>query len=408
MNQSITFAILSGEHETLKEMRSALAAHRHARVLACNDDAKQLYAEVMRLRPSAAIITLDAQRETALALISRIATECPETVIVCASRDSSPDVILRSMRAGAREFLRLPIVAEELQTVLDRTAELCAGQVKSSNKGGRVIAVFSSKGGCGVSFIATNIAAAIESKTVLVDLNLQAGDLDMFLGVDPKFTISDVVENRERLDSQLLSSYLTPHSSHLSLLAAPNEADLAERIEPAHIIEAIQFLREHHDYVVIDPPHTFDEVTLAALDQADDILLILTLDIPSIRNAQRSLALFERLGYPRNKVRIVVNRWSKHIEMELKKAEQYLGERIVGFISSDYRAAVKSINMGQPLIESQPTITLAGDIKRLASTLAGTLEGSGEAERPKGVLKSLFRRHNVPDGLNLRETLNKA
>ena len=396
MTQPLTFVILSAGHETFRELRGALAARSNTRLLAGGDDAEQLREEIMRLRPSAAIITLGSQPEAGLKLIERLAAECPTVALICASRDASPDLILRSLRAGAREFLRLPLIAEEFQTVLDRTAELCAAHAEAPKKKGRVVAVFSSKGGCGTSFIATNLAAALGAPTVLVDLNLQAGDLALFLGVEPKYSIADLIENRARIDDTLLATYLAPHSAHLALLPAPREADLADDIEPEHVFEALELLRERYEYVVIDPQHTFDSITLAALDQADDIMLVLTLDIPAIRSAQRALELFDRLGYPRRKVRIVVNRWSKQIDLDLQQVERYLGESVMGFVQSDYRSAVSSINLGQPLVEAEPNSRIAGEIRRIAAGIAGTtaISANNAGEERKGLFGSLFRRRS--------------
>jgi pilus assembly protein CpaE len=396
MIEPLTFVILSTGLDTFKEIRGALSSDGRARLLAGGDDAEQLYAEIVRLRPSAAVIALGANADQSLALIERLAVECPQTAIIAASRDASPDLILRSMRSGAREFLRLPIISEEFKTVLDRTAEFCATQVEAPKKKGRMIAVFSSKGGCGTSFIATNLAAATSAPTVLADLNLQAGDLPLFLGLEPKYSIGDLVENRVRLDDSLLSSYVTPYSSNLSLLAAPREADSADEIEPEHIFDVLERLRENYAYVVLDPQHTFDAITLAALDQADTIVLVLTLDIPAIRSAQRALEIFDRLGYPRNKVRVIVNRWSKQIDLDLQQVERFLGERVVGFVPSDYQTAVTSINLGQPLVLSDHTSKIAVEIRRIAATIIGdAVQVADQLPRPRSLWNSIFRRERA-------------
>src|SRR5215210_4225003 len=249
----ITFVILSTGLDSFKEIRSALASDERARLLAGGDDAEQVYAEIKNLRPSSVIITMsEANSEQALKMIEKLSVEHPQIAIISAVRDASPDLILRSMRAGAREFLRLPIIAEEFKTVLDRTTEFCAVQKEAPKKKGRMIAVFSSKGGCGTSFIATNLAAALNAPTMLVDLNLQAGDLPLFLGVEPKYSIADMVENRARMDDALLGGFITQHSSMLSLLAAPREADSADDIKPEHVFETLEKLREGYDYVVLD------------------------------------------------------------------------------------------------------------------------------------------------------------
>ncbi|HYE14561.1 MAG TPA: AAA family ATPase [Pyrinomonadaceae bacterium] len=393
MTQKLTFVILSNGLGSFRELRGALSQQEGARVLAGGDDAEQVIGEIARLRPSAAIIALGPSAEADLRHVERVARECPRTAVICASADASPDLILRSMRAGAREFLRLPVRPDEFQTVYARVSEFCAVQPEAPKKRGRVVAVFSSKGGTGTTFVATNLASALAAPTVLVDLNLQAGDLGLFLGVEPKFSIADVVEHRERVDDSLLRTFLTPHSATLSLLAAPREADSADDIEPEHVFQVIELLRERFDYVVVDPQHTFDPITLAALDQSDDIVLLLTLDIPAIRSAQRALKIFDRLGYPRHKVQIVVNRFSKQIDLDLRQVERYLGERVMGYVQSDYRTAVNSINLGQPLVESEPASKIATELRQIAANFSASARPAEQPGARRGrLLGSLFRR----------------
>ena len=376
-----------------------------------SDDAEQLFTETMRLRPSAVIINLSHMGEPALKLVQRLVTECPATAVICASRDSTPDLILRSVRAGARDFIRLPIVEEELTTVIERTAEFAAAHANDEpKKRGKAIAVFSSKGGCGCSLIATNLAVLQTTPTVLMDLNLQAGDLELFLGLKPKFSLADVVENRDRLDDALLASYLTPHSKNLSLLAAPIKAESAEDIEPKHIYEVLELLRQRFDCVIIDTPHSFDSVTISALDHADQIVVVLTLEIHAIRSTRRTLEIFDRLGYPRKKIRLIVNRWNKNVELDQKQVERFLGERMVGFIQSDYRTAVNSLNLGQPLVESAPASKVAADLRRVAGELfEGKIAGSSvPTEEGKRSFNSMFRRQSAIEDFGLNAALDRA
>lgn len=391
-SNALTFVVLSSGLDNFKEIRNALTADSRVLLLAGGNDAEQLYGEIVRLKPNAAIITLGANPDAATKLIQKLGTECPKTAIISAAAAASPDLILQSLRAGAREFLRLPISADELRTVIDRISEFFAGQVEAPKKKGRMIAVFSSKGGCGTSFLATNLAAASSVKTMLVDLNLQAGDLPLFLGVDPKYSIADVVENRARLDESLIASFVTPCNSKLSLLAAPREADSADEIEPEHIFEVLQRLRESYEYVVLDPQHTFDAITLAALDQADEIVLVLTLDIPAIRSTQRALEIFDRLGYPRKKVRVVVNRFSKQIDLDLRQVEKFLGEPVIGFVPSDYQIAVTSINLGTPLVTSEANSSIAKEIRRISNTLGLETADAPEPKPRKAFWNSFLKR----------------
>jgi pilus assembly protein CpaE len=271
-----------------------------------------------------------------------------------------------------------------------------------------MVAVFSSKGGCGTSFIATNLAASTAARTVLVDLNLQAGDLPLLLGLDPKYSIADMVENRVRLDDALIASFVTPYSSKLSLLAAPKEADAADEIVPEHVFQVLQRLRESYEYIVLDPQHTFDAITLAALDQSDEIVLVLTLDIPAIRSTQRALAIFDRLGYPRKKIRIVVNRWSKQIDLDLRQVEKFLGEPVIGFIPSDYQTAVTSINLGCPLVQSDSDSKISLEIKRIAQTIAGSEIPIEESKPRRALWSSLFKRPLNSPQLDFQASMEKV
>ena len=410
MTEPISVVVLSTGLENFKDIRRALSAEERVKLLAGGNDADQLYDEIVRLKPNAAIIALGPNADQAVRFIERLNVECPNTTIISAAQDASPDMIIGSLRAGAKEFLRIPISADELRTVLGRVSEFSNKQrVEAPRKQGRMTAVFSSKGGCGTSFIATNFGAATNARTVLVDLNLQAGDLPLFLGLDPKYSIADMVEKRSRLDQELINSLVTPHSQHLSLVAAPRSADSADEIEPQHIFEVLQKLREHFDYVVLDPQHTFDSITLAALDQSDEIVLVLTLDIPAIRSTQRALEIFDRLGYPRKKIRIVVNRWSKQIDIDLRQVEKFLGEPVVGFVPSDYQTAVSSINLGTPLVQSEPNSKIALEIRRIAQQISMGVAPINNAKPRKAFWNTFLKKQPAQQTqFNLQTSMEKV
>ena len=410
MTQSLTLVVLSSGLTSFKEIRAALSTDSRAQLLAGGNDAEQVQEEIVRLKPTAAIITLGANPDQAIKLIEKLVTQCPNTAIISAAQNASGELILQSLRAGAREFLNLPIKPAELKTVFDRISEISVSHVEAPKKRGRMVAVFSSKGGCGTSFIATNLAAAMSSRTVLVDLNLQAGDLPLYLGVDPKYSIAEIVENRSRLDDALIASFVTQCTPKLSLLAAPKQADSADEIEPEHVFQVLQRLRESFDCVVLDPQHTFDSITLAALDQSDEIILVLSLDIPAIRSAQRSLEIFDRLGYPRKKIRIVVNRWSKQVDLDLRQVEKFLGEPVIGFIPSDYQTTVNSINLGTPLLQSEPNSKIAQEIRRIAGRINDGVDAvSEEQSQPrKSLWNSFLKRGSTPSRLNLHPSLEKV
>src|SRR5438445_2849038 len=197
----MTFSIMGSNPEAAKEIKTAVFSNSHTRLLTECDDTDQLLADVLRVRPTAAIMILEANNlEKQFDLIRQLASTCSNTAIITASHDASPAMILGSMRAGAREFLQIPINANELQTVLEHVSQLIEAGNTADKKNRRMIAVFSGKGGAGVSFLATNLAAAMNVPTLLADLNLQSGDAASFLGIDARYSIADVVSNRARLD----------------------------------------------------------------------------------------------------------------------------------------------------------------------------------------------------------------
>ena len=404
----LTFITLSKNGESNDELRDALANSGRTHLLADCHSLEQMLADVTRLRPSAAIITVGPDNpEKEFALIKQLAAVSPDTAIICAAREASPALILGSMRSGAREFIQLPIIADEFRGVIDRVVELRADEESSSKSHGRIVAVFSGKGGAGVSFFGTNLAMAIGVPTLLVDLNLQAGDAASFLGLDTKYSLADFVHNRARLDDALMTSLVTPHSPNLGVLAAPLEAHEAEDIQPKDVSEILYLLRQRYECIVLDLPHTFDPVTVAALDLADDILVVLTLDIPGIRATKRALKVFERLDYGRDKVHVVVNRWSKQIDVQLQKVEAHLGEQLIGFVPNDYRKVMDSINLGRPLVQADPSSKITAEIKRIAALVSGN--GHSPAAPPrKKLLGTMFSRERTTAPLDLSKILRES
>ena len=406
--QVLTFITMGSNADSVKEIGDCLTKTASARVVTTCQNATQLLADTARLRPSAVIIVCDGETtENTFTLIKKLIAARPATAIITSAREASPALIIGSMRAGAREFLQLPIDPDEFKTVLERTAEFCVSSDDTTNKQGRTVAVFSGKGGAGASFFATNLAAAMRQNTLLMDLNLQAGDVASFLGKDTKYSVVDFVRNLGRLDSSLIGTLISPYSDRLSLLAAPSEPHEAEEIRPEDLTEMLHLVTQRYEYVVMDLPHAFDPITVAALDLADDILVLLTLDIPGIRSAKRALKVFDRLNYPREKIHVVVNRWSKNIDVELQKVQSHLGERFIGFVPNDYRKVMDSINLGRPLVESDPSSKITTEIKRIAALVGGNSHTASPQPRQRS-LRSVFGRSNSPESLDLLTNLSEA
>lgn len=397
MIQALTIVIQAPDRPLASYLCHMLETDPRIRLLSVMRTGQQIYEEVQRRQPDIVLLPLGTQPQVTWALCQELRQVAPDTVVICAAQDASPDLILDTLRNGAHEFLRLPIRPEELQTVLDRIVATRASRSQrtpSAGKRGRVIAVFSPKGGCGTSFIAANVAVGVDAPTVLMDLNLQASSQDLYFGVKPRFSWVDLIENHARLDDQMLASLLAPYNERLSLLAAPAKAENAEEITSEQIHEAIVALRERFDYVVLDVMHTFDALTLSALDLADDILLVLGLDIIAVRAAQRALTIFQRLGYPREKVRLVLNRWNKQSELELREIERALGQPVANLISDDYRTVVSSLNLGQPLLTQSNPPFIGAELQQLLAACELPLVGQASTAK-RGLFDMLLRRNTA-------------
>jgi pilus assembly protein CpaE len=368
--QSISIVVLSTDFDNLNEIRAALSTDSRAKLLSGGNDVNQIQEEIIRFKPSAAMIGLGAESDQAIRLIRQIKAECPQTAVITVGHETSSEIILEGLRAGSDEFLHLPINADELKTVLDRISEFCMSKNEEAGDKGRMTAIFSHKGGCGTSFLAANLARAATVRTALVDLNFESGDLPLFFGLDPVFSIANIISRRDELDESLISKLVTPCSESLDLVAAPQELDPIDEIKPEHVFEVLQRLREYYDHVVLDLRHTFDPITLMVLDQCDDIVLVFSLDLLAIRSAQRALHFFDREGYPEHKVKIVVNRWSKQIDWDLPEVEKYLHRKVAGTLTSHYPTVIESIDRGIPLVQSNAKSEIAREIRRFAQILS--------------------------------------
>jgi len=395
VSKAISVVVIGRSLNAQERLRLRSASQTPLAIMAELPNVPQALDELNRLRPQAALVLLNGEMNHSFQLVERIHQELPETAVICSSDDNSPEVILQSFRSGAMEFLRQPLVESEIAAVFAKIEQTAARPEESR---GRVIAVYASKGGCGTTFVTANLAASLarlsRKRACVIDLNLQAGDQPLYLGLEPNYSIHDVVRNFDRLDDQLIASYLTQRSKYLALLAAPTEIGKDEDVRVDHVTRAISLLRAQMEYVVIDPPRMLNEMTISALDAADDLILLMTLDVPAIRSAKRALDIFARLGYDRSRVKVVVNRYAKMPEFDLKQVGKVLETDVFATISNDYQAAISSINVGEPLVLSKAQSRIVLDFGNLASKLSGIRLPSESPEpnaRPnRGGWTSLF------------------
>ena len=333
--------------------------------------------------PDIGIVSLDSNPDQAIDLIERLAAETPSTAILAASRNTDGHLILKTIRAGAREFLPLPALDEDLSGALQRVRQQKFGSAEGGARSSEVIAVAGATGGVGTTSIAVNLGCVLAENTMnsvaLLDLDLALGDADVFLDSIPDYTLADVVQNVSRLDIQLLKRSLTKHSSGLYLLPRPVELHDTVAITNESIRKVIGLLKTSFTHLIIDLSKTYSVIDMAAIESASKVVLVTQLDLSCLRNVVRLMMSFEEIEDLKNKVEIVVNRAGLDSgQISLKKAKETLGREIFALLPNDYRTMVEVRNNGVPLLVQAPKAGITHAIRDLASKLEGVNQPSGQ------------------------------
>ena len=300
-------------------------------------------------------------------LFERLARLYPAAVLMLLTRGQQHEVLIRAMRAGMREVLQLPLVHKAFHEAMDRV-DIQAGVTQQRD--GKVLAFISCKGGSGATFLATNFAYALAtlagSKVLLIDLHGQFGDATLYVSDQkPSMTLSDICAQIARMDGAFLASCLVHVAPNFGVLAAADDPAHKIDMQPEHMDRILAVARQHYDYIVLDVGRQIDALSLRALDGADAIYPVLQLALPDIRDARRLLDIFRSLGYPGERLRLIVNRYTRGGRLRLADLEQALGAEVVHTVPNDYLAATDSVNQGIPLLQLSRTSVLARSLAEL-------------------------------------------
>jgi pilus assembly protein CpaE len=338
------------------------------------------------------LIDFDRNRSRARETAEKIHASLPEVAIFAVSGDSQPELIIQAMRSGCSEYLLKPIAGEQLLQSMARIA----GRRKESQGAGRMVAFVGAKGGVGVTMMATHVGAILAKsysrRTLLVDLHPAFGDAELYLGVlKYQYSFRDLAANADRLDTDLLQSFVVHHRSGLDLLAAPGAPPSPSRANTERIGASIDFLRRCYEVVLIDCPPGVSEDTRQAIQRADEIYLIAVPEIAAVRNVARLLEYFTRSGPPDGKLGVVINRWSKRNTITDEQIEEAIHTPILWKLPNQYYEVLHAITDGDPTGRSSGS-ELARRLDQIAAQIAkknGT--PANAAKSGKGLLALLDR-----------------
>lgn len=348
----MNIVVISPSTKSLQDMSLMLQGGNPSRVITCHEGGISKLRNLAEQERPDVIIVEGLYRDGAeLTPIEFVTNKFPQLIVIMLCSQQSPEFLIGAMRVGVREVLPSPVTKAALESAMVR-AESKLG-LHSAQHNARVMAFLSSKGGAGATFLATNLGcqlAADDRKVLLIDLNLQFGEAVLTVH-DRKATsdIAEVARNLARLDASFLSASTVQVSANFEILAAPEDPAQSLQIKPEHLESILNVAVHHYDFIILDVSKNLDDLTIKALDRSQNIFLITQAMLPYVRNARQMMNVFRSLGYPPEKVEVVVNRYAKNGEIDLDDLRSTLGMNRMRTIPNRYAEVAKAINQGRPL-----------------------------------------------------------
>ncbi len=361
---NINILIVEVSQEQRNNIIEILSNVEYIRIVGESDSLEEAFVALER-KPVDVILIGSNVSSDGYKVSEKVNLEYPEVAAIIIEDNFSEDIIHKALFAGAKDVLMYPFTPNKLVDTIYRCNELLKRKpvvtkekktkAKKQSNLGSVITIFSTKGGVGKTFIATNLAVALQKESnkrvVLVDLDLDFGNVALALNITPKFTLADVVDDIKNIDQDLIESYLIQHESGISILPANAKPQITEFINADHIQVILRTLQKAFDYVVVDLPARFYEPINPSFVIADKLFMITTPEIATIRNVKSALTTLNELNYPKSKVKIILNRADSRGLIKVKDVETTLNQNVYGSINFDYKIAVSSLNQGLSVVE---------------------------------------------------------
>lgn len=337
-------------------------------------------------------IDYDQSSEQAIWITERFRAEHPDLHVFAVSSASEPERIIVAMRAGCAEYLLKPLQGERVLEALARVEAKQKERTRSKVRG-KIITLIGAKGGTGVTSLALHLSLELtgqeQRKCLLVDQHAALGDASLYLGTGRhQYSFYELANNTDRLDQELLEGFLLHHSSGLHLLDSPETVDAIHHAPSSAVERTLAFLAESYPFVIVDCPPGLTDETLACISQSDQVAIVMTAELPSVRNAVRYIEHLEKRGYSPKQIQIVLNRHSKRGPLSDERIEKALGRPISMRVPNSYNEVIRAINSGAPIPSGKSDFGAA--MQRWARDIAGAGKGATGAEPRSGF--SLFSR----------------
>jgi pilus assembly protein CpaE len=387
MNPSLSILIINPDEASTRSLKSVLAEIKGVVLIGQTADLTAGFQQIKKVNPDVVVLSLSPAEEPALQLAEKISHNYADTTLFVTASQAKPDLILRAMRSGAREFWLQPFRMEELSAGI-QTARRLKKQTEPQSVSAKIITVFGVKGGVGSTTLATNLAVSLSQRTqkevLLLDTDFQFGQAALFLNCKPRYTALDLAGNLDSVEPELVKKSLPQSAAGVYFLGGPPNMEDAEAIKATHMEQMLTLLRGLFHYLVIDTSPALNDLTLRLLDESDLILLIANFDVPSFYSAKKCLDLFQRLGYEKDKVHLLMNRYAAHEVLDLEAVEKSIGYPIFWKIpNQEYSLVIRSINEGEPLSLSQPKCRFSLNLLEMLDRFNGTLNASEPSNEVK-------------------------
>ena len=397
--QKIRVIVVDDIAETRENVRKLLQFEADIEVISAAKSGKEGIEFSKEQDPDVVLMDINMPDMDGISATEAILHSQPHVQVIILSVQGDQNYMRRAMLAGARDFLTKPPMADELISAIRRAGEMAQheraknAQMRAapatpglpasagfSLTQGKVITVYSPKGGTGCTTIAVNLALALhneDTRTTLVDGNFQFGDVAVFINEQGKNTIIDLATRVNELDPEIVEGVMIKHAaSGVHVLAAPSRPEYAEKVTSDQFAQLIDYLRQMYAYVVIDTTPSLNDITLAAIDKSNVIVLVTTQDIPSIKNTRLFLDLLQTIGINRERIVFCMNRYDKRIAITPDRVGDNLKQSVAAVIPIDERAVVPAVNRGVPFILDNKTQPAARGILSLAESVREALAAS--------------------------------